>query len=173
MNVQKMVLVPLRKYERMKECRELQQQQRESEVTIPFQHIVKEVEEEDNDVEEDRLNIETIMQAIPKMYSNKGRAILGFMEKGNALKWNKHGEIIHNGNVIRNSHIADLLKDAMREYKGFSPVGKEEFYQGLAESNVPLLLLENKRNRQHVQEARQPRGKKCKLETRGSGWIHI
>lgn len=170
MNVHKMVLVPLEKYERMKECGFRQRQDTEmkqgQDKTIHMMTEVMEDKEEEEEPEQkfqNSMDIEIIMQTIPKMYNKKGRTVLDFLQKGNVLSWNKNGEIIYRGRTIHNSHIADLLKDAMREHKGFIPVGKEEFNLGLAQSNVPLLLLENREKRQHVIEAQnQPTRKKTK-----------
>ena len=77
---------------------------------------------------------------------------------------------------MENSHIADLLKDGMRDYKDFDPVGKKEFYGGLSQSNVPLLLLENKQNRKRVMEEQ---GKPAAVvlkhhqQPKVHKWIHI
>ena len=181
MNIQKMVLVPLEKYERMKSC---------SRKDSPDGASVR-VIMEDRTAEEKAdplLDKEKILQAIPKMYKTKGQALLGFIENGNILSWNEKGEIQLRGQTIKNSHIADLLKDAMREYKDFNPIGKDEFYKGLAQSNVPLLLIENRDNRQRLlngksesdlttkyemqSERKKATSKPCR-KSQLSKWIHI
>ena len=36
---------------------------------------------------------------------------------------NEKGEIIYKGHTIENSNIIDLLRDTVKTYKGFYPVG--------------------------------------------------
>ena len=159
MNTQKMVLVPLEKYERMKSARVERMEPK------GVQIMVEEVQDEQP---QSTLDKETIVQAIPKMYKSKCLALLNFIEKGNILSWNEKGELVYNGQIIPNSHIADLLKNAMREYKNFEPIGKAQFYEGLAQANVPLLLIENRDNRDSlVQSKSEPKRRKS------DQWIHI
>ena len=163
MNTQKMVLVPLEKYERMKSSKAKISEPAGVQITV---------EEVDQDPQQSTLDKETILQAIPKMYKTKCHALLNFIEKGNVLSWNDKGELVYNTQSIPNSHIADLLKNAMREYNNFDPIGKEEFYRGLAQTNVPLLLIDNKDNRDLLVQGKS----KTKRETchrQPPQWIHI
>ena len=170
MNIQKMVLVPVEKYERMKLCKREETKVPQGPTTI--------VEEAEDTIinSQSGLQKERILETLPKVYKNKGAALLSYIENGKALSWNDKGEIIHRGNTVENSHIADLLKDAMRDYKDFDPVGKKEFYEGLSQSNVPLLLLENKQNRKRVMEEQ---GKPAAVvlkhhqQPKVHKWIHI
>ena len=148
MNIQKMVLLPMEKYERLKSCQNRGSEPKQQ-ITLNNQEIVVE-DPLQHDPNEGLLDKDTILQAVPKMYKGKGKALLDYIQNGNDLSWNEKGEIVFMGKTVKNSHIADLLKDAMREYKNFDPIGKEEFYRGLAQSNVPVLLLDNVQNRQRL-----------------------
>ena len=172
MATQKMILIPLEKYERIKSSHtKIQIGSQPAQVQVAMEEIK-------DDPESNMLDKEMIIQTMPKMYRSKGQALLNFIEKGNVLSWNEKGELVHNGSVIPNSNIADLVKDAMREYKNFNPIGKDEFYKGLAQSNIPLLLIDNRSNRDLMMESKSKAvyGKKRRKEAPPNEppkWIYI
>ena len=164
MNIQKTALIPLEKYERIKACR--------TKTEVEPHHITT----DDEESERLMLDKDMILQTMPKMYRSKGQALLNFIEKGKVLSWNDKGELVHKGKILPNSDIADLVKDAMREYKNFDPTGKEEFYNGLAETNIPLLLIDNRSKRELVIERKSktlPRRKISDTSPKSPQWIHI
>ena len=64
----------------------------------------------------------------------------------NVLTWNKdNGEIVFHQESIPKTSIVNMLKDTM--YSSGNVRGKMEFYQGLAELNVPAKNIRNSRSR--------------------------
>lgn len=127
--VQKMVLIPFDRYQRMQESRD------------------------DNQVGEGvQLSTDIILASIPKQYQYKVRAILMHIKQDpkRLLTWNEKGELIYHGQVIAGTHISDLLKDTQRKYQSFSPVGVEQFRQGLSEIHLPSSLLGHTRHSENV-----------------------
>ena len=62
------------------------------------------------------------------------------------LTWNKdNGEIVYHKESIPKTSIVNMLKDTM--YSSGNVRGKMEFYQGLAELNVPAKNIRNSRSR--------------------------
>lgn len=131
--VQKMVLVPYDKYERLT--------------------LDKHTKEEDN-YKVNKLDDETILIAIPNTFKNKAKALLKYLSLVQGLNWNEQGEIIIDNTVLPKSNICDLIKDCLREYKQFNPIGYNEFYEKLSTSNVPLSLIANTKRREFIQSGR-------------------
>jgi hypothetical protein len=63
------------------------------------------------------------------------------------LSWNDRGELKYRGETLSGSHVTDLLKDSQYAYKNLTPLGKNEFYEGLRELNVPQSLIGNEQRR--------------------------
>jgi hypothetical protein len=91
----------------------------------------------------DPLSIEIILHAIPKPQKTRARALLAHIEHMGDLTWTSTGELVVNGEAVHNSHITDLVRDTVKKYKTGKPIGISEFYQALAERNIPLTLLGN------------------------------
>ena len=60
----------------------------------------------------------------------------------NNLDWTKNGELIVNGNVIKGSHVTDLIKDALAVSRKWKPVGANEFYSYLPD--IPKSIVHNR-----------------------------
>jgi len=100
----------------------------------------------------EKLDVDTIITAIPGPLKNKARVILHHIETygDNVLSWNQKGELLHHEQIIPGSHISDVLKDVLTDNPNFHPRGAEEFYAGIAEINVPMGLLGHQSKRQQV-----------------------
>lgn len=139
MNVQKMVLVPFEKYEKL--LKNHNQSSAINTVSIPpVQHAATTQVVGD---QESKIDSELILAGIPKQYKNKAQALLQYLQSSTALSWNDQGEIIKNGTLVKHSHIADLIKYAMRDYGQAQPVGLNEFRQTLTQLNIPKNLIGN------------------------------
>ena len=90
---------------------------------------------------EEGMSEEVVLEAMPKNYKTKARALLGHIKNDGGLTWNNRGEIIYKGTKVAGSHITDLVKDAMRAYSNFTPVGKDVFYRALTDMNIPRGLI--------------------------------
>ena len=149
MNIQKMILIPKEKYQR------LQTERNEGHKhDAPTQSIVEQDSDDHDDDDTDTtpsLTREDITQTLPKLFRAKATALLRHIENSDIMTWNARGEVAIHGKVIENSHISDLVKDAMKMYKNFNPIGKAEFYNALYNSNVPIGLLENVDRRNEIQ----------------------
>ena len=127
-----MIFIPMEKYHKKTE-----------QTSVPALDIAEETKPEG-------LNESLILQAIPKMYRNKAAAILSHIAYSDILQWNNKGEIIYHGRDIPDSHITDLLRDSQQEHKDPNLIGISEFYQALAELNIPEGLIGHTERRQHV-----------------------
>lgn len=92
-----------------------------------------------------RMTDENVLVAFNKKQQNTAKALLHYAKQH--MSWNTNGELIANDNLIRGSHITDLLKDALANYKKYPPVGYIIFYGSL--KGVPLSLIHNK-DRKHL-----------------------
>ena len=95
------------------------------------------------------LSDEMILISLPQQHRKKVIGLLSFIKSSPSqiIQWNEKGEIIYKGQVVEKSNIIDLLRDTMRTYKGFNPVGNKQFYNALAEINVPLGNIANANQR--------------------------
>lgn len=117
----KMMLIPVERYNRM--------------------HQKLQSGHGEGDEQNEGLSDDVVLEAIPKNYKTKARALLGHIKNDGGLTWNERGEISYKGSLVKGSHITDLVKDAMRAYSNFTPVGKDTFYRALAEMNIPRGLI--------------------------------
>ena len=86
-----------------------------------------------------------LINMLPKTMQQKGRALLDHLKEATDLKWNERGELVHQGEIIRDSNISDLMNETVRARKdSIKPKGWDLFAQVLKESNVPLELIGNK-----------------------------
>ena len=116
----KMMLIPVARYNRLRQT----------------------VQKGDGDeTVEEPLSDEVVMEAMPKNYKTKARALIGHIRNDGHLTWNDRGEIVYKGSKVTGSHITDLVKDAMRPYSNFTPVGKDVFYRALSDMNIPRGLI--------------------------------
>lgn len=94
--------------------------------------------------EENGLDVDIILSAIPKNFRTRAKALLNHIaaDPQQRLRWNQQGELIYHGKLIPGSHITDLLKNSQRQYRHSSPVGLKEFQDGLKELNIPIGLVE-------------------------------
>lgn len=91
-------------------------------------------------------SIEVIMGAFPKTFRNKGGALINYIKATDVFKrlsWDSQGEATIDGRKIPGSSIIDLLNDAVRYRKAFTPLGREEFIRFLKSLNTPRDFVSN------------------------------
>ena len=66
-----------------------------------------------------RLSKDLILNVFGKNHYKQANSLLLFIENIPHLDWNESGEIIVNGQTVADSHITDLLRDALFNYKNF------------------------------------------------------
>lgn len=135
-SVRKTVLIPYDKYERWKQHR--------CNISPVEEHteIVKPLYEDEITLEKSpSLSDDTILTTIPKIQKGKARALLNFIHHSTDISWNDLGEIVIQGRAIPHSHITDLIRDTVGNYKRLNPVGKREFIEILNRNNIPKSLL--------------------------------
>lgn len=139
--MQKMVLLPYDRYERLKQFNL-------EPICNTKEPIAKslELQDETPDKQPDNtafegLTIDDILEAIPKNVRTNAKALLEHLRKRSDLIWNERGEISVGGHTVLGSNIVDLVKVSLKDYKDFKPVGLETFTKAVHESNAPLSLL--------------------------------
>lgn len=85
---------------------------------------------------------------------NKGTSLLRHLENNKNISWNEIGEIIYKGKKIPNSDILTLINHAIYNDES-EPVGMKIFYKVLANSNVPKLLISNKKGKEIMKERKE------------------
>ena len=66
----------------------------------------------------------------------------------------KRGEIIYKGKKIPKSDILTLINHAIHNSKS-EPVGMKNFYKVLGNSNVPHLLISNKKGKEIIKKMKE------------------
>lgn len=99
---------------------------------------------------------EVIVNAMPRNYKNKARALLEHIRTGDVVRWTVKGEIFdEDGSIITGSHITDLLKDlSLRDYKGDPPVGGDYFLKQIASGNIPTCFVWNTTRKKYIRSLR-------------------
>ena len=129
---QKMVLIPYVKYER----------------------LIKDNGKSEAIVEEcpssDSLDEDIILAMIPSNLHSRVKSLLSTLST--FLCWNKNGEIYLNEHSVTGSHIADLLRACVYNYKNCEQfTGMDDFCKILAQNNVPLTLFGNVKLRSKIE----------------------
>lgn len=88
-----------------------------------------------------QLDEDSILLCIPKSRQYKAKALLNYIQHIPNMTWNDKGEVILDNEVISGSHISDVVKRCIFEYKDFCPVGLKPFYCFLLNNNVPKGLI--------------------------------
>lgn len=145
--VQKMVLIPLSRYEQLlgshKQVVTTSAVKGPSVVPTITQNHPLEISATHE--QESPIDTELILAGIPKQYKTKARALLSYLKSSSIFNWHDNGEITLNGIIVKNSHIADLIKYAMRDYGQVQPEGLEQFRLAVAQLNIPKNLIGNPR----------------------------
>ena len=123
-----------------------------AEITPSTSSEVNIVAENNCEQHTNKLDVESILIGIPKCYKNRARALLHFIADSPSISWDARGQMIVNSQVIESSHLTDLLKDCIHEYKSFTPRGVQEFYTALQQNPVPLSLITNLSRRRFLQQ---------------------
>ena len=71
------------------------------------------------------------------------------------MTWNKNGELVYEGNVVKGTNIIDLVNDTLKSKKGFSPYGYQYFVPGLAKSNAPESIIGNEARRSVIRKYKE------------------
>jgi hypothetical protein len=136
--MQKMILLPYERYQRLLQQREASNVPSQ-ETTTPNPDI-EEVSPEPigrQDLEE------KLLSSFPKNLRSRARALLTHIST--RVTWNDMGEVIIDGVKIPGSNIMDLVKVQLKDYKDLRPTGLEKFTDILKDTNVPLSLLTSSR----------------------------
>lgn len=112
-----------------------------------IEHVKEDVKNIDD---QKKLSDELIISAIPLYLKKKALALLMFLKKS-AITWSNSGELVYEGTPIAYSNICDLIKDSIKQYKNFNPVGLDSFYRLLAEKDIPPHLILNDKRRNTVE----------------------
>ena len=143
--VQKSVLVPWEKYQRL-----IKQIPSNKDPTTKMHPPMVQEEPEDDDA----LSVDRVIEAVPKNVQNRVCALLSHVTNDGRLTWNRQGEICYEGQTIPGSHITDLVKDSQYKYKHFNPTGYHIFYTALKDMNIPKGLIGH-RERVDISQAKK------------------
>lgn len=85
-----------------------------------------------------------ILSTIPQKYKKQAEGLLRWMKKTpGAVEWDDKGKVTLQGKSIQGTSISDLINDTLRERKGFTPKGRNDFTQVLANLNTPEDFVRN------------------------------
>lgn len=85
-----------------------------------------------------------LLDLIPQKFKAKVEKLVRKLYESDKISWDDDGIVTINDKVLVGSHIVDLLNDAARPRKDFSPRYRTEFAKLLREINTPKELVGNK-----------------------------
>lgn len=89
-------------------------------------------------------DISDMMTTIPQMYRKKAEGLLNYLKEDSDVHWDDRGQVSIGSHKIFNSHILDLIHDAMRMRKKTArPKGWRELSAHLNKKNIPKTLTGN------------------------------
>jgi len=89
-----------------------------------------------------------ILESVPKSFRPRARLIINHLfDKAvpTRLSWNEHGVVTIDGNVVKNSNIAELINEATRARKTVQAVGRVQFARLLRTLNIPSEVVGNRK----------------------------
>ena len=114
---QKMVVIPYDRYVNLKNL--TLDKNKPNEFDISKVNDIQETEQTNPITNNDNnlLNVEDIVEYMPKTYKHRCRLILHHM-KQNCITWDSFGRLILGGDeCLMDSHIVDLIRDVISTYK--------------------------------------------------------
>ena len=87
---------------------------------------------------EEKLSVEAILADIPNRWKYKAAKLLkNIADNANSvLNWDHLGQLLYQGKLVPNSHIAQLIRNTLVPYKEFVPIGSKLFHEGLLQMNI-------------------------------------
>ena len=121
-------------------------------ILVPIEEWEKETLQQ-----ETRLSRDHILKTMAKHIKHKAEAVLDHIDHhSDKINWSKTGELVLHGQKVPSSHIVDVLKGLLYNYKSFDPVGKEDFRTILLETNIPRSLINQQKG--EGEQSRPPPG---------------
>ena len=162
-NVQKLVLVPIEKWEKLGQKNEPVKEVLVKTVPLPNQlpqmkaqvknHLPQMKVRGKNQLGQGTVTTSSNHQIFHRSSlkkKNKRLSLLYYLKKNRNIKWNKKGEIVYKGKLFPESNIKHLVNHAIHNNNS-RPHGIKTFYKILAKSNIPKKLISNKEGR-HLME---------------------
>ncbi|PVD39601.1 hypothetical protein C0Q70_02236 [Pomacea canaliculata] len=107
-------------------------------------------------VQEDPVEAE-VLGSVPKSMKKKAERLLQHFKRNPELTWNDRGEILYEGQAVKNSNLVDLVNDVLRKQKrARSPRGWETFAKALRRMNVSQDLVGHPDRWKFITEKEEP-----------------
>ena len=148
-NIQKLVLVPIEKWEKLGIKEPLKEV---SVKTVPLKDQAfqkKAISQVKNQQGQGMLKKMMIPQKFHQSSltkSKKGLELLKLLRKNDNIKLNKKGEICYKGKLLKRSNVYELINHAIHTHKN-PPMHMRSFYKILAKSVIPNKFIRNKEGR--------------------------
>ncbi|KAG1666620.1 hypothetical protein GQR58_009481 [Nymphon striatum] len=96
-----------------------------------------------------------VVKSVPKNFKKKAEILMSKIANDGSINWDgETGVVSIDGRKLENSHIQDLINDAMRSRKKITPQGWKEFYEKLSSLNIPQDLIGNSDRWNFIQKSR-------------------
>ena len=148
-NIQKLVLVPIEKWEK------LGLKEPFKEVSVKTVHLkdqsfqkktISQVKNQQGQGIQKKMMIPQKFPQLSLIKRNKGLELLKLLRKNDNIKLNKKGEICYKGKLLKKSNVYDLVNHAIHTNKNI-PIHMRTFYKILAKILIPNKLIKNKEGR--------------------------
>ena len=145
-NVQKLVLVPIEKWEKLG-IKESVKEVLVKTVPLKDQSIQKKaisrVKNQQGQGISKKMMIPQKFHQLSLTKSKKGLELLKILKKNANIKMNKKGEICYKGKLLKKSNVYELINHAIHTHKN-PPMYMRTFYKILAKIMIPNKLIRNK-----------------------------
>ena len=160
--VQKLVLVPIEEWEKLKkeipkvnqlpniqvEVKKLPPKKKlmkSGKNRVMEKQIVKQTLKQKKMKKKKKINqVKWIIDALPEKYKAKAFSLLRYITRNYNMKWTSDGIFKYKYKIIPNSNILHLVLHTLLKNIDEKPAGINGIYQGLTEVNVSEYLLANK-----------------------------
>lgn len=157
--VQKLVLVPIEKWEKIGDKDPVKQvivkAVHQKSPTVHRKNTILPVEKVKNQKGSGKmksLKTSQMFHFLSPKKRIKANNLAYYLEKDDSVKWNDDGELIYNGKFIPDSNIIQLINHALNNNKS-KPEGMSTFYKILSKNNVPMKLISNNIGKQIMKKS--------------------
>lgn len=156
-HIQKLVLVPIEKWEKLGENIPVKEVTVQSvpqknlsvpsvAMTQPKKVTVK------NQKGLGKMKKSRMFHFLPLKKRSKANALFDYLGKNEIISWNDNGELVQNDIALPETNIIQLIKHAVQNDTS-KPSGMKFFYQTLSKKNIPIDLISNKFGRKIMKKS--------------------
>ena len=156
-HVQKLVLIPLEEWEKIKDKNMKEMKQvvvslpaQEKVNTFPMSLTVKKSQSGKGNIHQtqkvmmkNNSTVNQMFKDLSLVKKHRASSLLRYIRKSEKIDWNSKLDLKINGKILPKTNISLLIKHAIHQQQKFKPKGIKIFYRTLARLNIQKFIIRN------------------------------